>query len=43
MGIPDNLAQALQDWLGRAATTDEDAAQFVGWPVEEVSRHREHA
>ena len=40
-GIPDSLAQALQDWLSSAATTDEDVAQFVGWPVDEVNKHRE--
>lgn len=43
VGIPASLADALQDWLGYAATTDEDVAQFVGWSVEEVARHREEA
>jgi hypothetical protein len=41
VGIPASLANALQDWLGSAGTSDEDVAQFVGWPVEEVGRHRE--
>jgi hypothetical protein len=31
----------LQDWLGSMGTPDEDVAQFVGWAVEEVARHRE--
>lgn len=31
VGIPASLAEALQDWLGYAATADEDIAQFVGW------------
>lgn len=43
VGIPASLADALQDWLGLASTTDEDVAQFVGWSVEEVARHREEA
>lgn len=41
VGIPASLANALQDWLGLASTTDEDVAQFVGWSVDEVARHRE--
>ncbi|MFE7111791.1 hypothetical protein ACFU98_29610 [Streptomyces sp. NPDC057575] len=41
VGIPDSLADALQDWLGSAP--DEDVAEFVGWSVEEVARHREEA
>lgn len=40
-GLPPSLADALQDWLGSMATPDEDVAQFVGWSVEEVARHRE--
>lgn len=43
VGIPASLADALQDWLGYASTTDEDVAQFVGWSVEDVSRHRQEA
>ncbi|MEU9849221.1 hypothetical protein [Streptomyces sp. NPDC047985] len=43
VGIPDSLADALQDWLGMSSTPDEDIAEFVGWSVEEVSRHREEA
>lgn len=43
VGIPASLADALQDWLGSTATTDEDVAQFVGWSVEDVARHREEA
>jgi len=41
VGIPDSLADALQDWLGSAGTPDEDVAEFVGWSVEDVARHRE--
>ncbi|MFE1949892.1 hypothetical protein ACFW9D_05420 [Streptomyces sp. NPDC059524] len=41
VGIPDSLADALQDWLGSSATTDEDVAEFVGWSLDEVTRHRE--
>lgn len=43
IGIPASLADALQDWLGMASTPDEDVAQFVGWSVEDVARHREEA
>ena len=43
IGIPASLADALQDWLGSTATPDEDVAQFVGWSVEDVARHREEA
>ncbi|MEU6979603.1 hypothetical protein [Streptomyces sp. NPDC046371] len=39
-GLPDSLAEALQDWLGGVSTTDADVAQFVGWSVEEVAQHR---
>ncbi|GAA1319160.1 hypothetical protein OOK39_45670 [Streptomyces sp. NBC_00264] len=39
--IPGSLADALQDWLGSAGTLDEDVAEFVGWSVDEVARHRE--
>ncbi|MFJ9988529.1 hypothetical protein ACIQUD_31730 [Streptomyces globisporus] len=42
-GIPVSLANALQDWIGSASTSDEDIAGFVGWSVEEVVRHREEA
>ncbi|MFJ7201628.1 MULTISPECIES: hypothetical protein [unclassified Streptomyces] len=41
IGIPDSLVDALQDWLGSAP--DEDVAEFVGWSVKEVARHREEA
>lgn len=41
VGIPASLAEALQDWLGLASTTDEDVAQFVGWSVEDVARCRQ--
>lgn len=43
VGIPASLASALQDWLGFAVTPDEDVAQFVGWSVKDVARHREEA
>lgn len=43
VGIPASLADALQDWLGLIATPDEDVAQFVGWSVEDVARHRKEA
>jgi hypothetical protein len=43
VGIPDSLADALEDWLGLAGTSDEDVAEFVGWSVEDVARHREQA
>jgi hypothetical protein len=41
VGIPASLADALQDWLGSTGTADEDVAEFVGWSVEDVARHRE--
>lgn len=43
VGFPASLADALQDWLGLVTTPDEDVAQFIGWSVEEVARHREEA
>lgn len=42
-GIPASLADALQDWLGSTGTPDDDVAEFVGWSVDEVARHREEA
>ena len=39
-GIPRSLASALDDWIGMMSTTDEDVAEFVGWPVEKVRRCR---
>lgn len=42
-GIPASLADALQDWLGSAGTSDEDVAEFVGWSVEDVAHHREES
>lgn len=41
--IPASLADALEDWLGSAGTSDEDVAESVGWSVEDVTRHRERA
>lgn len=41
VGIPASLADALQDWLGSAGTPDEDVAEFVGWSVQDIARHRE--
>jgi hypothetical protein len=41
-GVPESLANALQDWLGMTLTPDEDVAVVVGWSVEEVQRHREY-
>lgn len=43
VGIPASLADALEDWMGSPGTSDEDVAEFVGWSVEEVARHREEA
>jgi len=40
VGIPGSLADALQDWLGSTGTPDDDVAEFVGWSVDEVARHR---
>lgn len=40
-GVPDSLADSLQDWLGWANTSDKDVAAVVGWSVEEVTRHRQ--
>ena len=41
-GVPESLANALQDWLGMTSTPNEDVAVVVGWSVEEVKRHREY-
>jgi hypothetical protein len=43
IGIPESLANALLDWLGSAATPDEDVAQLVGWSADDVAHHREEA
>jgi len=40
VGIPESLANALLDWLGSTGTPDEDVAEFVGWSVDDVARHR---
>jgi hypothetical protein len=40
-GLPDSLANALQDWLGMISTPDEDVAAVTRWSVEEVKRHRD--
>ncbi|MFI1177529.1 hypothetical protein [Streptomyces melanogenes] len=40
-GVPESLVEALRDWLGLSATSDEDVATVVGWSVDEVARHRE--
>jgi hypothetical protein len=42
-GVPASLAEALQDWLGMSSTPDEDVAEFVGWSVDDVARHRAEA
>lgn len=39
-GIPESLADALQDWLSMASTSDQDVAAVIGWSVDEVAQHR---
>lgn len=39
-GIPTSLGTALADWIGSRGTTDEEVAEFVGWPVDKVSACR---
>jgi len=39
-GIPASLGAALDEWVSYASTTDEDIAEFVGWPVDKVRRYR---
>jgi hypothetical protein len=39
-GVPATLGQAIDDWMAQAATTDEDIAEFIGWPVEKVREQR---
>lgn len=40
-GIPVSLGYAIQDWLAMLATSDEEVAEFIGWPVERVRALRE--
>jgi hypothetical protein len=39
-GVPPSLGRALQDWVVDEATSDEDVAAFIGWPVARVREHR---
>ncbi|PWW53163.1 hypothetical protein [Actinokineospora spheciospongiae] len=39
-GIPGSLGAALDDWLSMTSTSDEDIAEFIGWPVDKVRDHR---
>lgn len=39
-GIPSSLSVALGEWMGSTGTTDEEIAEFVGWPVDKVRRCR---
>jgi len=39
-GIPTSLGTALADWIGSRGTTDEEIAEFVGWPIDKVSTCR---
>ena len=39
-GVPASLGTALADWIGSRGTTDEEVAEFVGWPVDKVSTCR---
>lgn len=36
-GIPESLGTALADWIGSWGTSDEEIAEFIGWPVDKVS------
>jgi hypothetical protein len=40
-GVPPSLGQAIEDWLGAVGTPDEEIAEFIGWPVEKVTEHRD--
>ena len=40
-GIPVSLGHAIQDWLAMLATSDEEVAEFIGWPVERNRALRE--
>lgn len=35
-GVPPSLAEALEDWIGRLCTPDEDIAEIAGLSVERV-------
>ncbi|MFJ9558381.1 hypothetical protein ACIRPH_31625 [Nocardiopsis sp. NPDC101807] len=39
-GLPESLCDALDDWIGSRSTSNEDVAEFVGWPVERVLEAR---
>ncbi len=39
-GIPQSLADAVENWIDLLSTPDEDIARFVGWSVEDVAAAR---
>ncbi|WNV90264.1 hypothetical protein [Umezawaea sp. Da 62-37] len=39
-GIPSSLSEALDDWISMRSTSDEEIAEFIGWPAEKVRDHR---
>lgn len=39
-GIPPGLGEAIEEWVSQTATSDEEIADFIGWPVEKVREHR---
>ncbi|MFE1594191.1 hypothetical protein [Nocardia sp. NPDC058705] len=39
-GVPTSLGTALADWIGYRATTNEEIAEFIEWPVDKVRAAR---
>ncbi|MBU2666950.1 hypothetical protein KOI35_25905 [Actinoplanes bogorensis] len=39
-GVPSSLGRAVEEWLFAATTSDEDVAEFAGWPLAKVREHR---
>jgi hypothetical protein len=39
-GLPDGLANAVEDWVLAEDTDPEEIAEFIGWPVEKVEEYQ---
>lgn len=41
-GLPTGLGEALTEWVEEDRASDEEVAEFIGWPVERVRECRDH-
>lgn len=39
-GVPEGLAHAIEDWIDRPDTTNDDIAAVIGWTAEKVEEYR---